>query len=430
MGPLTTRRSHPPGLYVLFFTELWERYSFYSMMAILTLYMDEVLHFEAGRIGRVYGGYIGGVYLTPLLGGLIADRRIGFYRAVTLGGLLMMLGHLVLAIESLPFFYSGLVLLACGSGLLKPNVSTIVGNLYRDRPELRDDGFNIYYMGINIGAFISPLSVAWLRAHYGWSVAFGSAAVAMLLSLAVFVGGRRSIAAASQKVEASERETPLGSSQDARARIATLAVIYLVSAVFWLAFYQNAFTLTFWARDHTWTNLAPETFQAVEPLGVIVFSGLLVGLWARLRSKGREPTTATKMLIGIAVTAAAFGTMVFASIAGGDGGRVSVAWLLSAYIILAVGEVCLSPMGLSLVNRIAPPRLRGLLMGAWFVSMSAGGYFAGMLGGWWDSIRHSLFFLLVVGVLVLAGLLLAAVLPRVGAVLRRVDEAHAQSVSH
>src|SRR6188472_285040 len=134
------RRGHPPGLYVLFFTELWERYSFYSMMAILTLYMDEALHFDTVQIGRVYGGYIGGVYLLPLLGGFLADRVLGFNRAVVLGGTIMMLGHLVLAVESLPLFYTGLVLLACGSGLLKPNVSTIVGNLYRDRPEMRDAG--------------------------------------------------------------------------------------------------------------------------------------------------------------------------------------------------------------------------------------------------------------------------------------------------
>src|SRR5689334_11741237 len=177
--------THPPGLYVLFFTELWERYSFYSMMAILSLYMDERLHFDIGHIGRVYGGYIAGVYFMPLIGGFLADRVLGFNRAVIVGCVLMMAGHLVLAIESLPFFYLALVLLACGVGLLKPNVSTIVGNLYRDRPDLRDSAYNIFYMGINLGAFVAPLCVAWFRARYGWSVAFGSAAVAMLFALLV-----------------------------------------------------------------------------------------------------------------------------------------------------------------------------------------------------------------------------------------------------
>ncbi len=428
MARVLPRPSHPPGLYVLFLTELWERYSFYSMMAILTLYMDEALRFDAARIGRVYGGYIGGVYFMPLVGGWLADRLLGFYRAVIVGGVLMMLGHLILAVESLPFFYTALVLLACGSGLLKPNVSTIVGNLYHDHPGLRDDGFNIFYMGINIGAFISPLSVAWLRSHYGWSVAFGSAAVAMLLSLLVFVGGRRLIADASGKIDATAQAARMVSRSEDRSRVATLMVIFVISAVFWLAFYQDGFTLTFWARDNTRTEIAPETFQSVEPLGVIVFSGLLVVVWTWLRSRRAEPSTPMKMLIGILVTAGAFGMMAAAGFAGGDTGRVSVWWLIGAYLIVAVGEVCLSPMGLSLVNRVAPPRMRGLFMGAWFVSLSAGGYLSGALGGRWSSMPHSRFFLLVVGVLAVAALLLALVLPRVNRVLRRVEELEARDV--
>ena len=158
-------RSHPPGLYVLFFTEMWERYSFYSMMAILSLYMNEALHFDVAHVGRVYGLYTAGVYFLPLFGGLLADRILGFNRAIIVDGVLMMCGHLVLGVESMPFFYAGLVLLACGSGLLKPNISTLVGNLYRDRPVLRDQAFNIFYMGINIGGFVSPLTFSWLRTH-------------------------------------------------------------------------------------------------------------------------------------------------------------------------------------------------------------------------------------------------------------------------
>jgi len=264
------RHGHPRGLYVLFFTELWERYSFYSMMAILTLYMDEVLHFDAARIGRVYGGYIGGVYLMPLVGGLLADRVLGFYRAVVIGGAIMMIGHLVLAVDSLPFFYAGLVLLASGTGLLKPNASTIVGNLYRDRPELRDAGYNLFYMGINLGGLMSPIGVAWLRAHYGWSVAFGSAAGAMLLSLICFVAGRRFVGQAADLVRADAGEVGAVSPDESRSRVVMLLLMFAIVAVFWLAFYQNGFTLTFWARDNTVTTVAPETFQSVEPFGVIV----------------------------------------------------------------------------------------------------------------------------------------------------------------
>jgi POT family proton-dependent oligopeptide transporter len=413
---------HPPGLYVLFFTELWERYSFYSMMAILTLYMDEALHFDPARIGRTYGAYIGGVYLMPLVGGLLADRVLGFFQAVVIGGVIMMLGHLVLAVESLPFFYGGLGLHACGTGLLKPNVSKIVGNLYRDRPGLRDAGFNLFYMGINLGALISPISVAWLRARYGWSVAFGSAAIAMLISLAVFVGGRRFISAASMRVSDTSREATVVSPGEARARVLMLLGIFVISAVFWLAFYQNGFTLTFWARDNTVTSIPPESFQSVEPLGVIVFSGALVWVWAALGRRGLEPSTAAKMLIGIVLVAAAFGLMAAAATLGGDAGRVSVWWLVSAYLVIALGEVCLSPMGLSLVNRVAPPRSRGLLMGAWFVSLSAGGYLSGSIGAYWTTMPHSRFFLLVVGILAVTTVLLALMQPQIGRVLRRVQE--------
>ncbi len=414
---------HPPGLYVLFFTELWERYSFYSMMAILTLYMDEVLHFDAARIGRVYGGYIGGVYLLPLVGGLLADRVLGFYRAVLVGGALMLLGHLVLAVESLPFFYTALVLLAAGSGLLKPNVSTIVGNLYHDRPELRDAGFNLFYMGINLGALISPISVAWLRAHYGWSMAFGSAALAMALSLACFIGGRRYLGHAADRVQPEAPDQAALSPDEARLRVTTLLAMFAIVAVFWLAFYQNGFTLTFWARDNTVTPFAPETFQSVEPLGVIVFSGAFVGLWAWLGRRGLEPSTPVKILFGILLVATAFGVMAMAGLAGGDAGRVSMTWLVGAYLLMALGEVCLSPMGLSLVNRVAPPRSRGLMMGAWFVGLSAGGYFSGVLGAYWDTMPHSRFFLLVVGVLLGAAGLLALLRPRLNRVLRQAERA-------
>src|SRR6058998_2620337 len=231
-------RRHPPGLYVLFFTELWERYSFYSMMAILSLYMNEALQFDVAHVGRVYGAYTAGVYFLPLFGGLLADRVLGFNRAVIAGGVLMMLGHLVLAVESLPFFYAGLVLLACGSGLLKPNVSTLVGNLYRDRPELRDQGFNIFYMGINIGAFVSPLTVSWLRTHYGWSVAFMSAAVAMLFSLITFISFRRHLAEAAVRVEQRPADVKTLAPGDVRSRVITLLAIFGISFVFWIAFYQ------------------------------------------------------------------------------------------------------------------------------------------------------------------------------------------------
>jgi len=242
-------RKHPKGLYVLFFTELWERYSFYSMMAILSLYMNESLHFDVAHVGRIYGLYTAGVYFLPLFGGLLADRVLGFNRAVIAGGVLMMFGHLVLGVEALPFFFTGLVLLASGSGLLKPNLSTLVGNLYRDRPELRDQGYSIYYMGINIGGFISPITVAWIRMHYGYSPAFMSAAVAMVISLAVYIFFNRHLRDAARNVDDTAASATAVSSSDARQRVITLLIVFVISTVFWLAWYQIFYTFTFWARD-------------------------------------------------------------------------------------------------------------------------------------------------------------------------------------
>jgi POT family proton-dependent oligopeptide transporter len=263
--------------------------------------------------------------------------------------------------------------------------------------------------------------VAWLRAHYGWSVAFGSAAVAMLISVTVFVVGRRYLGDAAEKIPAHSVEAEAVTPGDARSRVMTLLVIFVASAVFWLAFFQDGFTLTFWARDNTTTTLAPEIFRSVEPLGVIVFSFGLVFVWGWLRQRDAEPSTPMKMLIGIVLVMIAYGAMAIAATIGGDTGRVAPAWLISAYVLIALGEVCLSPMGLSLVNRLAPPRSRGVMMGAWFVSLSAGGYAAGMLGAYWNRLPHSRFFLLVVAVLAMAALLLVVVMPRVKAVIRRVE---------
>jgi proton-dependent oligopeptide transporter, POT family len=409
----------------MFFTELWERYSFYSMMAILSLYMNEALHFDVARVGQIYGAYTAGVYFLPLFGGLLADRVLGFNRAIISGGILMMFGHLVLGVESLPFFYLGLVLLACGSGLLKANVSTIVGNLYRDRPELRDQGFNIFYMGINMGAFFAPLAVSWLRTQFGWSVAFMSAAVAMLMSLIVYTVFNRHVRDAAARVDVSSPEVQSLSAEETRSRIITLLAVLAISAVFWLAFYQIFYTFTFWARDNTITTWPAERFQVFEPLGVILLSPVLVALWVWLQRRGKEPSTPVKMLLGVLLIAGAFSMLAYAAANGGDNGRVSAQWLIWANVLIAIGEIALSPMGLSLVNKLAPPRNRGILMGGWYASLALGGYLAGYIGGSWDRMPHSRFFLMVVGILMASAIPLSFLTPQIKRTLRRAESATA-----
>jgi len=411
---------HPKGLYVLFFTELWERYSFYSMVAILSLYMNESLHFSVAKVGQIYGAYTAGVYLMPIAGGFIADRFFGFSRSIIVGGVLMMLGHLVLGVEALPFFYAGLVLLASGSGLLKPNVSTLVGNLYRHRPELRDQGFNIYYMGVNIGAFVSPLTVAWLRVHYGWSVAFMSAAVAMVFSLLIFVGFKHHLAEADRKVETSAEARTLDRGE-VRSRVITLLAIFGISLVFWVAFYQIFYTFTFWARDSTATTWSPETFQVFEPLGVILLSPVLVAIWVWLQRRNAEPSTPVKMLLGVLLVAAAFGALGYAGTIGGNAGRVSPLWLIAANVLIAIGEIALSPMGMSLVNRLSPPTLRGLMMGGWFASLGIGGYLSGSIGVYWDRLPHSSFFFMVVAILIVVAVPLSLLTPQIKRTMARAE---------
>jgi proton-dependent oligopeptide transporter, POT family len=403
------RDRHPRGLYVLFFTEAWERYSFYSMMSVLVLYMDEALHFSQSAIGQIYGGYIAAVYFMPLFGGWVADRALGYNKSVVLGGLLIAAGHFALALETLPTFYTALGLLAAGTGLLKPNISTLVGNLYRDRPHLKDAAYNIFYMGINIGGFLGPLGVAWFRANYGWSAALGSAGVAMLIALGIFIARNRDVKPAdnvpgtSSQLARDAEPDP----RDARERLNALFITFAIVTIFWMAFYQNGLAFTLWARDNTRTTWSPEVFYASNGLFIILLTPPLVWLWRVLRERGREPSTPDKLVLGMVITILCFGLMTLASLSGGDTGRVSPAWLLFAYFLLSAAEICLSPMGLSLVSKVAPPRVRGLMMGVWFLTLSGGGYLAGLLGGYWQAMPHSRFFAIVTAACVAATVVLS-----------------------
>ena len=255
-------------------------------------------------------------------------------------------------------------------------------------------------MGINLGAFISPLTVSWLRTHYGWGPAFMSAAGAMVISLLVFIVFNRHVADAAVKVEENSVEARALSPEEARSRVLTLVAVFAISMVFWLAFYQIFYTFTFWARDNTLTTIPPERFQVFEPLGVILLSPVLVAVWRWLQRRNAEPSTPVKMLLGVVLVAIAFGMLAYAGMTGGDAGRVSAQWLIWANVIIALGEISLSPMGLSLVNMLAPPRNRGLLMGGWFASLATGGYLAGYIGGYWDRMPHSRFFLMVTLILI------------------------------
>jgi proton-dependent oligopeptide transporter, POT family len=413
-----SRRRHHPGLAVLFFTEMWERFSFYCMLSILALYMDESLHFSKALTGQIYGAYLGLVYFTPLIGGLLADRWLGFRKAILIGGVAMGLGHLSLAFSPLPTFFLGLSLLIIGNGLFKPNISTILGNLYRDMPEKRDDAYNIFYMGINLGALLSPIVASYLRNRYGWDYAFGAAGLGMIVALSVFTIFRKTVAAgelsAAERAQSSTATSKLTKAQE-KERITALLLIFSVVIVFWIAFEQNGLTMNFWARDATNASnmptftidqshlketgekrLAAELTQTINPAFILLFTPLLVGFWTMLRKRKLEPATATKIAIGMLLTAAAYGIMSFGGFLGGDSGRVSVGWLVSTYGVITLAEILLSPMGLSLVSKLAPPRMAGMLMGLWFAFTALGSYLAGFVGSFWDRMPHHTFFLILV----------------------------------
>ncbi|MCX6640897.1 MAG: peptide MFS transporter, partial [bacterium] len=355
--PINKKR-HPKGLPVLFFTEMWERFSFYCMLSILALYMHETLQngglgFSTFKTGQLYGLYIGLVYFTPVIGGLLADRLFGIRKTIIMGGLFMMAGHFLLAFRPLPFFFSALCCLMIGNGLFKPNISTMLGNLYREMPEKKDDAYNIFYMGINLGAFISPLVASYLRnLHpiYGWHYAFAAAGVGMILSLLTFNIFQKHVRAGDninlQAAGSAAREVELSPVQ-AKKRVLALLTIFGVVIFFWMAFHQNGLTLTFWAENATRTTLNPEIFQSVNPAFILLFTPLIVVFWNVMRRRRLEPSTASKLGIGMLLTAAAYAIMVFAAFAGGNFGKVSPWWLINSYAAITLGELCLSPMGLS-----------------------------------------------------------------------------------
>ncbi len=394
-SPTPAKHKHPPGLPVLFFTEMWERFSFYCMLSILALYMNESLGFNTAVVGQIYGAYIALVYFSPLFGGLLADRVLGFGRAILIGAVFMGTGHFLLAFPPLPTFFAGLCCLIIGNGLFKPNISTLLGNLYRSMPEKRDEAYNIFYMGINLGAFFSPIVAAYLRNTYGWHYAFGAAGIGMIISLTLFTSLRRytvegeTVNQATHKI----REIELTPKQE-RDRIVALLLVFAIVVVFWMVFHQNGLTLTFWARDATNTTLPPELMQTINPFFVLFFTPLLVAFWIGLRRRGKEPSTAAKIGIGMLLTACSYTIMTTAGLMGGDTGRVSIAWLISTYAVITLGELCLSPMGLALANKLAPARLRGLMMGGWFTATAIGNYLSGLAGSFWDRVPHSTLFLI------------------------------------
>ena len=420
---------HPIGLSFLFTTEMAERFCYYGMTAILVYYLTEQLllpgHTEhvwgylavkgayesvLGRLSaeefasNIAGLYTGLVYLTPFFGGMLADRVWGQRYTVIGGGVLMAIGEFMLVDETL--FFPGLLLMIIGNGGFKPNISTQVGNLYQPGDSRIDRAYSIFYVGINIGATLAPLICGTLGEEVAWRWGFFAGGVGLTLGVIVYLFGLRTLPP--DRVTRARREgtkvarAPL-TRQDWKAIIA-IVVLLVPTTLFWAAYQQQSITILFWARDFTDRTLIPglSNFQipatwsqSVNPFMIFAFTPVLIWYWARQARRGTEPLTIDKMVIGCALLTISFVIMAAVAWMVGPHGRASWAWLLVHFSIYTVGELYLSPIGLALVARVAPPQVLSMMMGAWFVSNFIGNTLAGYMGGFWDQMSKPKFFLLI-----------------------------------
>lgn len=421
---MTTWFGHPRGLSTLFFTEMWERFSYYGMRAFLILYMTASvanggLGFDDRHAATVYGNYVGSVWLTPILGGLIADRFLGQYRSVLLGGTIIALGHFTLAFKSLSTFYAGLVLIVIGTGLLKPNVSTIVGSLYDEGDARRDAGFSIFYMGINLGAFIGPLIAGGLAQKVDWHLGFAIAGIGMVLGLVQYVMGKRHIEtglerlASRSKPVAAAAGTGGGFTPEEWKRIAVIFVLFVFASIFWGAYEQAGSTLNLFGDRYSNNVVFGFAFPSswyisVQALFVILLAPVIAWIWVKLGP--REPSVPAKFALGLLFVGLAFLLLVPAGAMaqGGAGLKVSPLWLVGAYFIEEWGELCLSPVGLSAVTKLAPTRIVSLMMGVFFLSNALGNKLAGWTAGFFSSMPLSQLFGAVAGVSLVAAVFMFA----------------------
>ena len=409
---------HPRGLSTLFFTEMWERFSYYGMRAFLILYMTKALGFTDADAGVSYGNYVSAVWLTPILGGLIADRWLGQYRSVLYGGILIALGHFSLAFRALPFFYAGLTLIVLGTGLLKPNISALVGSLYEPGDERRDAGFSIFYMGINLGAFIGPFIAGGLAEKVDWHLGFACAGIGMLFGLAQYVLGKNRLQPGIERLARAKATAPAPGAAPTAAnrltgddwrRIGAVLVLFLFASLFWGAYEQAGSTLSLFADRYVRLELLGITlyaswFASIQAGFVILLSPLFAWLWVRLGQ--RQPSSPAKFALALVFVGLAFIFLMPAGAMAQQGIKVSPMWLVWAYFIQELGELCLSPVGLSLVTKVAPARLVSLLMGMFFLSNALGNWLAGWSTRFVSTAPLTTLFAVIAGITIGAGLIL------------------------
>ena len=390
---------HPAGLYVLFFTEMWERFSYYGMRAILVLYLvaestpDTInpgLNWETGAALSLYGTYTMLVYVASIPGGWIADNILGQKKSVLYGGILLVLGHSILAVEEMWAFYTGLGLIIAGVGMLKPNISSMVGGLYAQGDVRRDKGFIIFYIGINVGAFLSSLIVGYVGETYGWHYGFGLAGIGMALGLAQYLYGQKYLRQVGDFIGDNKSEEgkdvlkkPLTSIE--KDRLVVLFLSFILVIVFWGAFEQAGGLMNIYASEKTdrlfmgW--LVPASwFQSLNAMFIICLGTGVAGYWAKRKLKNQLSSSLFKMIIGLIIMGTGFFFMSAASTQYETQGSSAMYWLVLAYLFHTIGELCISPVALSFITKLAPLKYASLTMGVYFAMTGFGNKLAGILG--------------------------------------------------
>ena len=410
----------PKGLYLLFNVEMWERFSFYGMRAFLFLFLVSTaggFGWSKEKAGLLYALYTGSVYLTPLLGGFLADRFLGTHRSVLIGSVLIACGHFCLAVASTATFYTGLALIILGTGFHKSNISTMVGQLYSEGDRRRDAAFTIFYMGINTGAFLGQIICGYLAKNprFGWHWGFGAAGVGMVLGTVIYILNKRRLLGTIGDVPAARlnrsdaaRPQAGGSAAGPRLtpeqlrRIGAIAILAFFNIFFWSAFEQAGSSMNLFAEERTrrvffgWEMPAP-WFQSINALTIMLFAPVFAGLWTWLAARGREPTTPQKFVLALILVSAGFAVMVAGALGSEGGALVSPLWLTATYVLHTWGELCLSPVGLSMVTKLAPPKLGSLMMGLWFFSFFISDFVAGLVAGHVEKIAKGQVFHLLGG---------------------------------
>lgn len=423
---------HPKGLYLLFAVEMWERFSYYGMRALLVLYLTAQflsggLGFSAQSASLVYGVFTGLVYFTPLIGGYIADNYIGQRRSIVIGSLLMIAGHLSLAsVQALPALYIGLALLILGNGMFKPNISVMVGGLYPDGDSRRDSAFTIFYMGINLGSFFAPLLTGWLAVNYGYRYGFLAAATGLAIGLVCYLSlGKRLLGnvgmVASGKAGTAEQESHDNKlSPDEKNRIKAIVILTMFAVVFFAGYEQAGCSMTLFTEHYLDRNVngfeVPTAwFQSLNPFMILALAPLITMFWGWLDKRGRGISIPRKMGHGLILLGLGFNVLIFALLSrGGDVNDLpdtsvkSPMWfMIAAYFLHTVGELCLSPIGLSMVSRLAPVKYASLFMGVWLASSAVANFFAGYLSSLTDAYGFLEIYLVLSQVSILLGVVLA-----------------------